>query len=199
MKIGYLRRDDFGDEVDSQRQRHRLEKAGCEYVFEDNSGSQAVFENAYLKKPQLARAQLSITLEALHPGDKLVVCRLIDIGLSVRGLAHLLDSLSSNDIYFASLDELIDTSETKTGNCLPALSKSLSNLDVKLASERSEHSRAIAKAKGLTGGRPKLISQDILNQASLLIEGGTSVRQAATLVKGVSQATLYRRVGAKKV
>jgi DNA invertase Pin-like site-specific DNA recombinase len=65
----------------------------------------------------------------------------------------------------------------------------LALMDKALANERTKVSLAIAKTKGRTGGRPLSLSQEKLDEAKNLINGGMPVR-AVTKIVGSSQATL---------
>ena len=81
MKIGYARVST--DEQNLDLQRHALQAAGCEAVYEDQGISGA--ENA---RPGLAQA-----LGRIAAGDVLVVWKLDRLGRSLSGLIQFLDGL----------------------------------------------------------------------------------------------------------
>ena len=115
--------------------------------------------------------------------------------LPIRGVVHLINRLTSAGIYFSSLDDFIDTSEQSHG-IATHLSAVFEKLDNTLASERSARSISIAKLKGRLTGRPLKSMPEGIEIARGLINSGVSVREAAKQTL-ISQATLYRRVGAK--
>lgn len=183
MKIGYAR-STLGKSTDEQVEA--LKAAGCERIFQDvaTAGSK-------VQRPELTRA-----IEAAKSGDTLVVCELVKLSKSVRGLFAMIKDLSDRGVSFVSLKEMIDTS-TPAGGMFPMLAASLAQMDRDLANERTTISLKIAKDTGRTGGRPPVLSKEKLEAAKKMVEQGISVRAAAKAV-GTSQATLYRHLEPKK-
>ncbi len=79
MKIGYARVSK--DEQDLAPQLHALDAAGCEKVFQDQSGASA------------ARPGLLAALEMAGEGDTLTVWRIDRLGRSTLHLLKTLDDL----------------------------------------------------------------------------------------------------------
>jgi DNA invertase Pin-like site-specific DNA recombinase len=91
MKIGYARVST--DEQVLDLQRHALEAAGCELIFEDTGISGAASE----------RPGLSSALARVGGGDVLVVWKLDRLGRSLGRLIELMDGLGKAGAGFVSL------------------------------------------------------------------------------------------------
>lgn len=78
MIVGYVRVSTGEQKIDLQIQA--LERMGCDQVFSDHGQSGSDFE----------RAGLEAALDAVVPGDMLVVWRLDRLGRSLVGLVGLL-------------------------------------------------------------------------------------------------------------
>ena len=101
-----------------------------------------------------------------------------------RSLMHLLkvvQNLEKKNIDLISLRENIDTS-TATGRCFLSIMGAISQMERELKSERALAGREAAKARGKTGGRPK-IDPDKLEQARIFYEN--SNKTAAEVCKSV--------------
>ena len=109
----------------------------------------------------------------------------------------MLNELAARSITFVAVEDAVDTS-TADGRYLVHVMARLALMDKALRNERTKVSLAIAKTKGRTGGRPPSLTQEKLDEAKKLIDGGMPVRAVAKIV-GSSQATLYRVLGAKTV
>ncbi len=97
MLKGYVRVST--NEQNTALQRHALESAGCELIFEDKaSGKKA--ERPGLKK----------VLRMLSRGDTLVVWKLDRLGRGMCHLVVLVEELRDRGINFRSLTDSIDTS-----------------------------------------------------------------------------------------
>ena len=160
-----------------------LKAHGCKTIYADDSASRG--------------SQLAAALFELKSGDTLVVVRLDRLGKTIKGVVDFLNEMSSRSITFIAIEDAVDTSSTG-GLYLVNVMARLTLMDKALVNERTKHSLAIARAKGRTGGRPPVITQEKLAEAQGLIDGGMPVRAAAKAV-GSSQATLYRLLGAKRL
>ena len=180
MKVGYMRHAG----VDLKRmdtQLAALQAAGCEVVYTDDAASRG--------------AKLVAALGSLTPGDTLTVTKFDRLGKTIRGVVDLLNQLASRSVTFVALEDAVDTS-TADGRYLLGVMGRLALMDKALVNERTKLSLAIAKEKGRTGGRPIALTQEKMDEAKKLIDGGMPVRAVAKIV-GSSQATLYRLLGAK--
>ncbi|MBN1172715.1 MAG: recombinase family protein [Micromonosporaceae bacterium] len=175
--IGYARVSSTGQNLD--RQTDALTTAGVERVFvEKKSGASAS------NRPELAAC-----LDYLRSGDVLVVVELSRLGRNLLDLITIVNTLGERGIELRSLKENIDTS-TATGRLLFSVMASLSEFERAVINERAAEGRASAKARGKTGGRPKVDASKI-EAAKTLVAGGMSAAAAAKAT-GVSRASLYR-------
>jgi DNA invertase Pin-like site-specific DNA recombinase len=180
MKVGYLRHAGVENKK-SDTQLTVLQQAGCDTFFVDDAQSKGF--------------KLKSALNTLGSGDTFVVAKLDRLGKSIKGVVDLLNELAAKSITFVAVEDAVDTS-TADGRYLVLIMSRLALMDKVLRNERTKVSLAIAKTKGRTGGRPPSLSQEKLDDAKKLIEGGMPVRAVAKIV-GSSQATLYRVLGAK--
>ena len=182
MKVGYVRHTAVNQKK-TDTQLAMLQGAGCETIFADDAASKGT--------------KLLAALNTLGSGDTFVVTKLDRLGKSIKGVVDLLSGLASRSITFVAIEDVVDTS-TAEGCYLVRVLSRLALMDKALVNERTKLSLAIAKSKGRTGGRPSSLSQEKLDEARKLIDGGMPVRAVAKIV-GSSQATLYRLLEAKRV
>lgn len=176
--LGYARIS-TGDQ-DARLQQDALNAAGCYRIFTDTaSGSLGT-------RPELDRV-----LDQLRPGDSLVVWRLDRLGRSIRHLIDQLALLQDRGIEFRSLQENIDTSSSG-GRLVFHVFASLAEFERDLIRERTQAGLAAARARGRTGGRPRLLSQDQLRTARKLYEQQEMTVAQIGEVLGVSRTTIYR-------
>jgi DNA invertase Pin-like site-specific DNA recombinase len=181
MMIGYARVSTQDQNLDLQHDA--LAKAGVERVFDEKVSGAAE------ERPKLAAA-----LDALRPGDTLVVYKLDRLGRTVRGLVELVDGLSKRGIDFRSVSDAIDTS-TPAGRFFFHVMAALAQMERELIRERVQAGVDAAKARGRQGGRPSVVNAKKLERAQKLVAAGSSITEAAETI-GVSRATLYRRLTA---
>lgn len=179
MKIGYARVST--DEQNLDLQRHALEAAGCEVIYEDQGISGATAD-----RPGLAAA-----LARLEPGDVLVVWKLDRLGRSLTYLVQLLDGLGKKGVGFASLSEAIDTT-TAGGRLVFHMMGALAEFERSLIAERTKAGMAAAKHRGQHVGRPRKLSAQQLAQARALLASGAETRAAVASLLGVDEKTLRR-------
>ncbi len=180
MKVGYMRLVGV-TQKSTDLQLAALQACGCETVYADDAASKG--------------SKLITALSALGAGDTFVVTKFDRLGKTIKGVVNLLTELESRSITFAAIDDAVDTS-TAEGRYLVRVMSRLALMDKALVNERTKLSLAIAKEKGRTGGRPIALTQEKMDEAKKLIDGGMPVRAVAKIV-GSSQATLYRLLGAK--
>lgn len=178
--IGYARvsTDDQTDAL----QLDALGEAHCERIFTDTASGKLD-----------ARPGLADCLDYLRDGDTLVVWRLDRLGRSVRHLIETMATLDARGIQFRSLREGIDTS-TAAGKLVFHIFASIAEFERSLIVERTRAGLDAAKARGRKGGRPRALTDEKAAAARKLINGGSSVTEAARIV-GVSRATLYAHLG----
>lgn len=182
MKVGYLRHTGV-EHKKSDTQRAVLQQAGCDTFFVDDAQSKG--------------AKLKSAVNSLNSGDTFVIAKFDRLGKTIKGVVDLLNELAARSITFVAVEDAVDTSTVEGRNLVHVMAR-LALMDKALRNERTKASLAIAKTKGRTGGRPPSLSQEKLDEAKKLIDGGMPVRAVAKIV-GSSQATLYRVLGAKTV
>jgi DNA invertase Pin-like site-specific DNA recombinase len=176
MLVGYARVSTV--EQNLQLQLDALERAGCEKIFADKlSGST-------LQRPGLGEA-----MNYLREGDCLAVWKLDRLGRTMRGLIDFVDQLQRKRINFQSLTDGINT-ESATGRFFFHLMAALAQMERELLIERTQAGLVAARKAGRKCGRPRVMTQNMLLKAELLVKD-LPLREAAKEL-GVSVATLYR-------
>jgi DNA invertase Pin-like site-specific DNA recombinase len=177
MLIGYARVSTDDQKLDLQLDA--LKKAGCDRVFEDCiSGAKS------------ARPGLDEALNICRSGDTLVVWRLDRLGRSIKNLIQLAEDLQKRGVELKSLSEDINTG-SPNGKLTFHLFGALAEFERNLMIERINSGIAAARARGKTGGRPKLLDA---NKQQLAIDLYTarkhSIKEIHTML-GISKTTLY--------
>ena len=103
MKYGYARVSTDGQSVDAQVRQ--LTKAGCRKVFRD----------VHVSGAKTDRAQLRRVIEALEPGDVLMVTRLDRLARSTRDLLNVLATITGKKAGFRRLATHGPTPPHRTG------------------------------------------------------------------------------------
>lgn len=178
MRIGYARVSTLDQNLDLQIDA--LKAAGCDRVYEEKA-SGARFD----------REQLNSMLDMLREGDTLVVWKLDRIGRSLKHLLSICSELKGKNVTFVSLTENIDTT-TNTGQLVFNLLASLSEFERNLIKERSAAGRQAARARGVMGGRAKLLNKNQID-ALKAMAADTSI-SVKTIVKSfkISKSTYYQ-------
>lgn len=178
--VGYARVST--SEQDLELQRRALVDAGCEEVFED------VVSGARTKRPGL-----DACLDALRPGDVLVVWRLDRLGRSMPHLVQTVSSLKERDVGFRSLgDGAIDTT-TASGELVFHIFAALSQFERELIRERTRAGLSAARARGRKGGRKPVTANDpkVKMAKALHLDKSTSIDEICSTLE-ISRATFYR-------
>jgi len=166
---------------DAALQHDELRAAGCWKTWTD------VASGARADRPQLAAV-----LEALRPGDTLVVWRLDRLGRSLPHLIETVRQLEERGVGFRSLRESIDTT-TPGGRLVFHVFGALASFERELVQERTRAGLDAARARGRLGGRPTVLTPAKARQARKMRDEGATMDEIASVV-GVSVATLYRRL-----
>ncbi|MEI8039364.1 MAG: recombinase family protein, partial [Verrucomicrobiota bacterium] len=154
-RLGYARVSTTGQNLDSQLDA--LKQIGCTRIFADKvSGIQD------------SRPEWDKLLDYARPGDTLVVTELSRMTRSLTQLLQLVKYLEERRINIQSLRENIDTT-TATGRAFVSIMGAINQLERELKTERAAAGRAAAKARGKSGGRPR-IDKDLLERARLVYE-----------------------------
>jgi DNA invertase Pin-like site-specific DNA recombinase len=179
MLIGYARVST--QEQTLNLQQDALAKAGCNKIFTDTaSGVKA------------ARIGLDEALSFVRKGDTLVVWRLDRLGRSLPHLITTMTDLLERGIGFKSLTENIDTT-TSGGKLIFHIFGALAEFERNLIRERTQAGLTAARARGRTGGRPKVLTGKKLSIAQDLYERQHPIPEILQTLK-VSKATFYRSI-----
>ena len=178
MKMGYARVS--SDDQNLDLQRDALKVAGCERVYEEKESG------GKIDRPELLRL-----MEALRPGDTLVVWRLDRLGRSLKHLIETIEKLESQGVGFQSVTESIDTT-TSGGKLVFHIFAALAEFERTLIRERTRAGLKAARARGRQGGRPKIMSDDKYKMAQALRDDPTQSIQTICKTLGISRTTFYR-------
>lgn len=144
MLIGYARIST--SEQSLNLQIDALKKEGCNKIFSDIASG-----------AKTERKGLNEALNFLRKGDTLLVWRLDRLGRTVKHLIDTLNWLEEQGIGFKSLHENIDTI-SPTGKLVTNIFMALAEFERNLIRERTKAGLEAARARGKSGGRPKLLS-----------------------------------------
>ena len=142
-----------------------------------------------------ARPGLDRCLQALEPGDTLLVWRLDRLGRSLRHLVDLVENLRQRGIGFKSIcDGAIDTT-TASGELIFNVFASLAQFERRLIQERTKAGLAAARARSRNGGRPRIPADDprVVMAAKMFADRSMPVAEICQTLR-ISRATLYRYV-----
>ena len=183
MRIGYARISTEEQSLDLQRDA--LACAGCENVFEDQGVSGMATR----------RQGLDAALRQIGPGDVLVVWKLDRLGRSLPHLIEMVRQLGECGAGFVSISESIDTT-TAGGKLVFHIMGALAEFEHTLIRERVTVGIAAAKKRGKHVGRPRKLTQDQIDHARKVIEGGMQTPASMAAVLGVDHSTLWRAMRA---
>jgi DNA invertase Pin-like site-specific DNA recombinase len=182
--IGYARVSTSEQDLDLQREA--LRGAGCsdEQIFWDIASG-----------ARTARPGLEACLQALHPGDTLLVWRLDRLGRSMAHLVAVIEELHGRHVGFRSLgDGAIDTT-TASGELIFHIFSALAQFERRLIQERTRAGLAVARARGKKGGRTPLCAEEprVRMAYTMYADQSLSVLDICRVLR-ISQATFYRYV-----
>jgi DNA invertase Pin-like site-specific DNA recombinase len=182
--IGYARVSTPDQDVSLQCDA--LQRAGCreEHVFLDIASG-----------ARTARPGLAACLQALAPGDTLVVWRLDRLGRSMTHLVTLIDELLRRQVRFRSLcDGALDTT-TASGELVFHVFSALAQFERRLIQERTQAGLTAARARGRHGGRRPLTATDPrVRMATAMYTEHRLTGAEIWQTLGISRATFYRYV-----
>lgn len=183
MLIGYARVST--DDQDLRLQRAALKEASCQRTFEEK------VSGAKRNRPELARM-----IEQLRDGDTVVVTRLDRLARSTRDLLDIAEKLKEAGAGLRSLAEPWADTTSPAGRMVLTVFAGIAEFERELIHQRTSTGRVAAKARGVRFGRPPKLTADQIALGERLVGEGTSVREAAKLLK-CHHATLYRALSAQ--
>ncbi|MEU9836299.1 recombinase family protein [Streptosporangium sp. NPDC048047] len=180
IRIGYARVSTGGQKL--ERQIDALTAAGCRRIFADKKSGKTA------ERPELEACHAFLT-----GGDTLVVPSLDRYGRSLADLIAMVGELRRREIGFTSLHENLDTT-TPGGRLVFHVFAALAEFIRELIVAGTREGLAAAKARGRVGGRPSVVTPDLLRAArDMLPNPEHSVTSIAKLL-GVSPGTLYNHI-----
>ena len=177
-RLGYARVSTL--QQDEALQLDALRAAGVDRIFVDKVSGKLE-----------SRPALDDLLGQARPGDTVVVWRLDRLGRSLRHLIDVVADLERCGVGFVSLTESLDTT-TPGGRLLFHVFGALAEFEAALTRERTMAGLAAARARGRTGGRPTVWTEDKLKTARVMRAGGDYDVTSIAKVLGVSRASVYR-------
>ena len=173
----------------------RVERAGCERVFEDYASGVA---------PE--RPSLTACLDSLRRGEVLVVLDLDRFGRRTSELITIIDELDQRGVAFRTLNSLMDTT-TPAGRAFPQIQTAFAEMESNVIRQRVREGVKGARARGRKGGCPRVMTPEKLRYAQKLMADRTpSIPEICHELGDIPTSTLYHylerpisvRVRAKK-
>ena len=179
--IGYARVSTHDQRL--ERQLDALTGAGCAEPIFCDVGSGSIAE----------RPELEACLRHLRAGDTLVVWRLDRLGRGLHHLIELIAQLAARQVAFRSVTESIVTA-TAGGRLQVHLFGALAEFARELIRERTRAGVEAARARGRTGGRPRVVTPGAVERPRRLRQGGELTMTEIAQAVGVSRSALYRHL-----
>jgi DNA invertase Pin-like site-specific DNA recombinase len=142
------------------------------------------------------RPGLATCLQALQPGDTLVVWKLDRLGRNLKHLVSVVDDLQQRQVGFkvlAASGVQIDTT-TANGRLVFGIFAALAEFETELIRERTRAGLAAARARGRRGGRPRKMTQEALRTAMAAMRDQTISARTVARRLGINTTTLYMYV-----
>lgn len=136
------------------------------------------------------RPELTEMLSRLSEGDTVVIESLSRLGRSTHDLLNLLELFNSKGVNLVSLKERLDTT-TPTGKFFYTIISAIAQFERDIIVDRTNEGLKAARARGRTGGRPKIDSDKIERAIKLYNSKEYTVKEIEEMT-GVKKATLYR-------
>jgi DNA invertase Pin-like site-specific DNA recombinase len=182
MKYGYARVSPGGKGESVDAQARQLTKAGCQKVFRD----------VHVSGAKTDRAQLRRVIEALEPGDVLMVARLDRLARSTRDLLNTLAAITAKKAGFRSLgDTWADTTTSPHGRLMLTVLGGLAEFERDLIRARTGEGRERAKARGVKMGRKPKLTPHQMKEALRRRDQGEPMRDIGKSFN-VSHSTISR-------
>lgn len=177
--FGYARVSTESQNLD--RQLDALEQYGVDHIY-----------NEKMTGTKKDRPELTKLLDRMSAGDIIVVADLSRLGRSTKDLIELTELFHSRGVNLVSLKESIDTN-TSTGKLLFTLMSAIAQFERDCIADRTREGLNSARARGRTGGRPKINADSVKKAVMLYHTEQYSVKEIEELT-GVKKSTLYRNL-----
>lgn len=163
-----------------------------EYILKENGYTQensVVYEESYSGKSTKNRPVLSKLLEEVEEGDKVIVTDLSRLARSVKDLWILVETFTDKKVILISLKENLDLS-TSTGKLMFTIIGAMYQFERDSLSDRTREALAAKKASGVVLGRPKVIEDDVMNNAMKFYMSNKLSMKKVSMMYGISDAIL---------
>ncbi len=161
------------------RQLDMLKQYNCnEILTEKMSGTKT-------NRPELIRLK-----DKVRAGDTLVIESFSRLGRSTKDLIELVEYFEGKGVKLVSIKENFDTT-TPHGKLMLTVFQAFSQFERDLIAQRTNEGLASARARGISGGRPRVKDKNIEKAIKLYNSKDYSIAEIVVM-SGVSQATLYR-------
>ena len=185
MLVGYMRVSTADQNLGLQRDALIAAGIAADRIYEDVCSGKAI------DRPGLARA-----LDVARDGDALVIWKLDRIGRSLPHVVGLVGDLQKRGVGLKVLTGDVDTT-TATGRLVFGIFATLAEFERDLIHERTMAGLAAARARGRSGGRPRVMTRQKLKAAIALMADRDNAARDVAAQLGVSVSTLYAYVDAK--
>lgn len=142
MNVGYIR-------VSSKKQNYDRQYMALEDKVE------RVFCEKKSGKTTKGRTELRELIDYVREGDTVYVASIDRLGRDLMDILSVSKELETKGVNIVSIKEGIDTSQ-EIGRMYMVFAGMFAEAELSLINERAEEGREAAKAKGKTGGRPKI-------------------------------------------
>lgn len=159
--FGYARVSTTNQDLTLQIQA--LESFGCDKIFSEK-----------ITGTKTERPQLKELLNQLRQGDLVVVWKLDRLARSTKQLIELVEKFNKEGIRLISTTQSIDT-ETSLGRMFVSLLSMISEFEYNIRAERCREGMRVARERGIKGGRPKIITPEIIKKIEALIKSGMNL------------------------
>ena len=163
------------------RQLDALKKYGVDQIY-----------NEKMTGTKRDRTELEKMLDRMTAGDTVVIESLSRLGRSTKDLIELTEIFHSKGVNLVSLKESIDTN-TSTGKLLFTLMSAIAQFERDVIADRTMEGLKSARARGRTGGRPKINTDSVKKAVKLYNTRQYSIKEIEELT-GVKKDTLYRNL-----
>ena len=184
MLVGYMRVSTADQNLGLQRDALVAAGISPDRIYEDVCSGRAI------DRPGLARA-----LDVARDGDALVIWKLDRIGRSLPHVVGLVGALQKRGVGLKVLTGDVDTT-TATGRLVFGIFATLAEFERDLIHERTMAGLAAARARGRSGGRPRVMTRQKLKAAMALMADRDNAARDVAAQLGVSLSTLYAYVDA---
>jgi DNA invertase Pin-like site-specific DNA recombinase len=181
MRYGYARVSSNTQDHDGQIEA--LKAAGCERIYSEKMSG----------KSTDGRREFERLMNALVPGDSVVVTKLDRLARSSRDLHNILHELQARSCGFVSLGEAWCDTTTDVGRLMLTIMGGIAEFERGLIRKRCDEGIARAKRKGTKFGRPeRLDAGEKLKIADRYGKGETMAELAREYEVG--EATIWRAI-----